>query len=136
MISYVTLDTLPHLHVPWHPFLKMKKDDACLAVYLMGVLAVQMSSCSVYEVLKGKMLVECEVGFCCTKYHYSLVLHLLSAHGRISAVPDGRSQDSAFPHWPCRITSWKCLMEDLWCHGEHVENGVMVKRPKVPSHCY
>lgn len=98
LISYVTLDKLPNLFVPWVSFLENEDDNACLAVYLMGILAEQMSSCSVYEVLKGKMLAECKVCFCSTKSHHLLVLLLISACGGASAVSDGVTpQDSVFP---------------------------------------
>lgn len=64
LISYVTLDKLHNLFVPRVSFLENEEDNAYLAIYLMGILAEQMSSCSVYEVLKGKTLVECKVCFC------------------------------------------------------------------------
>lgn len=82
LISYVTLDKLPNLFVPRVSFLENEEDNVCLAVYLMGILAEQMSLCSVYEVLKEKMLIECKVCFHCTNCHHSLVLLLISAQGR------------------------------------------------------
>lgn len=69
LISCVTLDKLHNLFVPGVSFLENEEDDACLAIYLVGILAEQMSSCSAYEVLKGKMLAECKVCF----YHISVV---------------------------------------------------------------
>lgn len=63
LISCVTLDKLHNLFVPGVSFLENEEDNACLAIYLVGILAEQMSSCSLYEVLKGKMLVEYKVFF-------------------------------------------------------------------------
>lgn len=94
LISYVTLGTLSHLHVPWYPFWKMKKDDACLAVYLMGVLAVKMSSCSVYE--KGCWL---NVKLAFAALNIITLLFCTSSQtleGFLCAC--WRSQDYAFPH--------------------------------------
>lgn len=63
LISGVTLDKLHNLFVRGVSFLENEEDNASLAIYLVGILAEQMSSCSVYEAPKGKMLAECEVCF-------------------------------------------------------------------------
>lgn len=72
LISCVTLDKLYNLFVPGVSFLKNEEHNACMAIYLVGILAEQMNSCSVYEVLKGKMLAECKVYF-----HHVNVITLL-----------------------------------------------------------
>lgn len=89
-INYVTSDRLPNLLVSPVSFLENEEDNAFSAVYLMGILAEQMSSCSAYELLKGKMLVECEVCFCLTENVSSLLFRSLlpSACGRASAPLD------------------------------------------------
>lgn len=74
LINYVTLDRLPNLLVLPVSFLENEEDNAFSAVYLLGILAEQMSSGSAYEVLKGKMLVECEVCFRLTGNVSSLLL--------------------------------------------------------------
>jgi hypothetical protein len=70
LISYVALETLPNLFVPWVSFLRNEEDSAFLTVYLVGILAEKMILCSVYEVLKGEMLVECKVCLHCLKSYY------------------------------------------------------------------
>lgn len=100
LISQVTLDTLPSLLVPQVPFLENEGVKACLAVYLMEILAEQMRSCSVYEVPIKEMLVECKVGFCCSESHQPLVL-LQPMEGLPSAVSDWViPQDSALSPQP------------------------------------
>lgn len=94
-ISCVTLDKLHNLFVPGVSFLKNEENNACLAIYLMGILAEQRNSCSVYEVLKGKMLAECEISF----HHVNVVTLLfctpISARRRTSALSAGMiPQDS------------------------------------------
>lgn len=67
LISSVTLGELPNFFVPRLSCLENEEDNAFLAVYLMGILAEQMSSCSVYEMPEGQTLVECKVCFCLKK---------------------------------------------------------------------
>lgn len=46
------------------------EDNASLTVYLVGILAEQISSCSVYEVLRGWMLGEYKICLPCPESHH------------------------------------------------------------------
>lgn len=89
LISYVTSDKLPNFFVPQVSFLENEEDNALLAVHLLGILAEQMSSCSVCEVLKRKMLVGCKVCLCLTKSAITLLSCApWKGRGRASALSD------------------------------------------------
>lgn len=81
-MSCVALDNLPDLFVPLVSFLENEDDNTSLAIYLEGILAEQMSLCSVYEVLRGEMLAECKIGLHCSESHHPFPTPDHTLHGR------------------------------------------------------